>query len=88
MVRSQSGTLVIIDAGTGAAVLGRELVAAGGKAERAYPDWPYALGSYSRIPVLRAWCRFASPPPVRRYVRHQAAVRDSHMAPRGATLLD
>ena len=31
MVRSQSGTLVIIDAGTGAAVLGRELVAAGGK---------------------------------------------------------
>jgi hypothetical protein len=51
MVRSQSGTLVIIDAVTGAAVLGRELVAAG----IARVSSPQACGCGARRTVRSAW---------------------------------
>jgi len=58
MVRSQSGTLVIIDAGTGAAVLGRELVAAGGKLRGhiliGHTHWDHIQGFPFFAPVFQA----------------------------------
>ena len=89
MVRSQSGTLVIIDAGTGAAVLGRELVAAGGKVRG------HILIGHTHRDHIQGFPFFApeaSAVSLRRQLGDMCGIKqqsgDSHMAPRGATLLD